>query len=118
MVALDDEYIVVRPLDIPPVANPVELACPVRHDHETVIGVDVPYCAEDGEHESDGVSGGTTFGFGIGLVGGNVYGGIVGFCLGICWDGYCGCGAEAPPPPPGCEPPVGLEPPVGVQPYS
>ncbi len=83
-VARDEEFKVARPTAVPPVANPVELAVPVRHDHETVTGVVVPNGTDDGEHESDGVSGGTTVGGGTGMVGGNVYGGRVGFCRGNC----------------------------------
>ena len=41
VVPVRDEKSVVRPTGVP-AAKPVELADPVRHDHETTIGDDVP----------------------------------------------------------------------------
>lgn len=64
-----DVCMVARPVAAPPVANPVELAEPVRHDHAIVTRVDVPYGTDEGEHESDGASGGITTGSGSGALG-------------------------------------------------
>lgn len=111
-----DDFWTTRPTATPFVANPVELALPVRHDHDTVTGVDVPNGTDAGEHESDAVSGGVTTGCGNDGSGGYGYGDCSGY-----WRGYCCCatcddciGA----PPLGAVPPVGFDPPVGVQPYT
>ena len=66
LVAFDGEPKVTCPAGAPFIGNPFATGVPYKHDHETVIGEDVPDGMFEGEHASCGVSGCDTIGCGIG----------------------------------------------------